>query len=63
MRAYTVRQAIQIAERRGAIIEATHPRGFASRSAAARRVPRGGLLVNDAGAFVALDLSPRRDGR
>lgn len=58
MRPMTARQALQLAADRGATLEAVHARDLKSRPAAARRVPRGGILVKADGLYVALELVP-----
>lgn len=58
-RCYTVREALQLAQVRGARLEATHPKPFGSRSAAENHKPRGGIVVHDEHGYTALQIIRR----
>lgn len=58
MRAISVRQALKIAADRGCSLEAVRPKTIKKKTAAAKYVPRGGLLVHDGDGYVPLALVP-----
>lgn len=60
-RALTVREALSAASKVGCICEAVFNVPMRDKGAAARRVPRGGLLVqHEDGRFLAIGLVPRK---
>lgn len=60
MKVYTRREALTYAEGKQCRLEAVYPRPIGSRVSAARRVPRGGILVREDDGYIALELVARR---